>query len=149
MLAVYRLPGLVSVLALFSYVALMGIILVVSEINLSLPGIAGVILSIGMSIDANIIIFERIKEELRMGKPHKSAVVSGFSRAFTAILDSNLTTLIVAAVLWWFGSGPIKGFAATLFIGVCVSMISAVVISRLLLTRLADMNIKNPKLYGV
>ena len=149
MIVFYRLPGVVAVIALTAYTAIVGIVLVISQVNLSLPGIAGIILSIGMAVDANIIIFERIKEELRAGRSIKPAVDSGFKRAIVAIVDSNLTTLIVAVVLWNFGSGPIVGFAMTLFIGVLVSMFTAITVSRWLLRQMVGMNITNSKLYGV
>lgn len=144
----YRLPGVISVIALIGYIALNCITIVLFKINLSLPGIAGIVLSIGMAVDANVIIFERIKEELQMGKTAKNALKSGFSRAFSAIFDSNITTIIAALVLWYFGSGPIQGFAITLFIGVVISMFSAVVLSQSLLRSCIDLGMKNPKLYG-
>lgn len=148
MLVVYRLPGLVADLALIFYTALMVIVLAVLRVNLSLPGIAGIILSIGMAVDANVIIFERIKEELRSGKTLKSSIDSGFKRAFSAILDSNVTTMIAAVVLYILGTGTIKGFALTLGIGIILSMFTVLVISRFLLNRLVGMNIKAIKAYG-
>ena len=102
-----------------------------------------------MAVDANVIIFERIKEELRTGKTVKSAVASGYKRATTAIIDANITTIIAAVVLWKFGTGPIQGFALTLGIGVVVSMITAVFITRLLLNIMTGLNVKNPVLYGL
>ena len=149
MIVIYRLPGLVSAIALVAYVGIIALILVVFQINLSLPGIAGIVLSIGMSVDANVIIFERVKEELRLGKTPKSAVKSGFKRAFIAIFDSNVTTIIASVVLWIYGTGFVQGFAITLFIGVIVSMLSAILISRFLLNAIVDMNIKNLWLYGI
>ncbi|MBC8535225.1 protein translocase subunit SecD [Feifania hominis] len=149
MLVVYRVPGLVADIALVFYVALVAVILTVLRVNLSLPGIAGIILSIGMAVDANVIIFERIKEELRNGKSTRAAIKAGFSRAFSAILDSNITTLIAAVVLRTFGTGPIVGFADTLLIGVITSMFTAIFVSRFLLNRLVDMKIKNARAYGV
>ncbi len=148
MMIIYRLPGVLSCLALLCYVGIIANILTIFKINLSLPGIAGIILSIGMAVDANVVIFERIKEELRIGKTLSSSIKSGFNRAFTAILDSNVTTLIAAVVLWIFGTGPIVGFAITLFIGVAVSMFTAVVISKALLNSMVGLNIKNIKAYG-
>ena len=145
----YRLPGFISSIALVAYVAIMGVTLVLTQANLSLPGIAGIILSVGMAVDANVIIFERIKEELRSGKVIKASISSGFHRAFTAIVDSNITTLIAAVVLWIFGSGPIIGFAVTLFIGVIVSMFTAITVTRWLLNQIVGMNITNGKLYGL
>ena len=149
MISIYRLPGVVAAIALMAYVGIIGVTLVITQTNLSLPGIAGIILSIGMAVDANVIIFERIKEELREGKSLKPAVKGGFSRAFTAILDANLTTLIVAVVLWVFGTGPIIGFATVLFMGILISMFTAIVVTRILLNQLVEMNIGNEKSYGI
>lgn len=149
MIVFYRLPGLISAIALVAYTAIIGVVLVISQANLSLPGIAGIILSIGMAVDANVIIFERIKEELRSGRGLKKSVESGFKRALVAIIDSNLTTIIVAVVLWNFGAGPIVGFAMTLLIGVLVSMFTAITVTRWLLSQLVNMNVTNAKLYGL
>jgi len=149
MIIYYRLPGFIASIALVSYVAIMGVTLVLTQINLSLPGIAGIILSVGMSVDANIIIFERIKEELRSGKVIKASIKSGFKRALTAIIDSNLTSIIAALVLLNFGTGPIVGFAWTLLIGVIVSMFTAITITRWLLNQTVGMNITDGRLYGL
>lgn len=148
MVIMYRLPGVVSVIALAFYIALEAVILTLCRVNLSLPGIAGIILSIGMAVDANVVIFERIKEELRAGKTIKAAIDSGFHRAFTAIFDSNVTTLIAAIVLYFLGTGTIVGFAITLGLGVVVSMFTAITVTRFLLNRMVDFRIKNPKVYG-
>ncbi len=148
MIIMYRLPGVVSAIALVGYIAMTGICLVVFKINLSLPGIAGVFLTIGMAVDANVVIFERIKEELNSGKSIRASVKSGFNRAFTAVIDSNVTTLIAAAVLWRFGTGPIQGFAITLGLGVILSMISAILITKVLLNSLVGMGVTNAKLFG-
>lgn len=148
MLIMYRVPGLVACLALGFYIVIEAIVFSLIRVNLSLPGIAGIILSIGMAVDANVVIFERIKEELRAGKTVKSAIDSGFKRAFTAILDSNITTLIAAAVLFFLGTGTIVGFATTLGIGVIVSMFTALTITHFLLNRMVDFHIRNPKAYG-
>ena len=150
MIAFYKLPGIVAAISLIAYAAIMGIILVLGNrfINLSLPGIAGIILSIGMAVDANVVIFERIKEELRLGRSVGAAFAGGFKRAYTAVIDSNVTTLIAAAVLWYFGTGTVKGFAITLFIGVALSLITAILITRFLLARLIGMKIVNKKFYG-
>ena len=129
MLIVYRIPGLVASIALCFYMVLEALIFSLVRVNLSLPGIAGIILSIGMAVDANVIIFERVKEELKNGKTVKSAIDSGFKRAFTAILDSNITTLIACAVLFFLGTGTIVGFATTLGIGVIVSMFTALTVT--------------------
>ena len=148
MIVVYRLPGVVASIALAFYTALVAIILAVLKINLSLPGIAGIILSIGMAVDANVIIFERIKDELRAGKTLKASIDAGFKRAVTAVMDSNITTLIAAVVLGYFGTGTIQGFAWTLGIGVVVSIFTAVVVTKFLLKSLVGMNIKSTKAYG-
>ena len=149
MLIVYRIPGLVACLALGFYIVIEALIFSLIRVNLSLPGIAGIILSIGMAVDANVVIFERIKEELRAGKTVKSAIDSGFKRAFTAILDSNVTTLIAAAVLFFLGTGTIVGFATTLGIGVIVSMFTALTVTHFLLNRMVDFHIRSPKAYGL
>lgn len=147
MIIMYRMCGLVASIALIGYVSIVALILGGFRINLTLPGIAGVILTIGTAVDANVIIFERVKEELSNGKTIRAAVDAGFNRAFTAILDSNVTTIIAAVVLWLFGTGTIKGFAVTLFIGTIVSMFTAIFVTRFLLRQLMGFNLKNPKLY--
>ena len=148
MIAVYRLPGIVSCVALLFYCVLEGLVLVIFKVNLSLPGIAGIILSIGMAVDANVVIFERIKEELRAGKTLRSAIDSGFHRAFSAILASNITTFIAAAVLYFFGKGTIVGFAITLGLGIILSMFTALTVTRMLLNSLVGMKVTNIRLYG-
>ena len=148
MIAVYRLPGIVSCVALLFYCVLEGLVLVIFKVNLSLPGIAGIILSIGMAVDANVVIFERIKEELRAGKTLRSAIDSGFHRAFSAILDSNITTFIAAAVLYFFGKGTIVGFAITLGLGIILSMFTALTVTRMLLNSPVGMKVTNIRLYG-
>ena len=118
--------------------------------TLTLPGIAGIILSIGMAVDANVLIFERFKEEAKAGKTLRAAVSSGFSRAFTTILDSNVTTLMAAAVLFYLGTGPIKGFAVTLALGVLISMFTAVTVTKFILGALIGSRlVTNPAWYGV
>ena len=149
MIIVYRLPGLVSVIALAAYMAIEGILLVAFKVNLSLPGIAGIILSIGMAVDANVIINERIKEEIRSGKGVLSSVKYGFKGAFSSIIDSNITTIIAAVVLMIFGTGTVTGFAITLLIGVLVSMFTALVITRFIMNTVAKLGVNNPKLYGM
>ena len=150
MLIYYRLPGLVSDLALVLYTIIVLTILASIKATLTLPGIAGFILSIGMAVDANVIIFERIKEEVRLGKTLRAAIDSGFRRAFITIFDSNITTLIAAVVLFYFGTGPIKGFAVTLSIGILSSMFTAIVVTRYLLKLLVSSNLgKNLKLFGL
>lgn len=133
MLLFYGLPGILANVALILYLIFVLGIMALFRGVLTLPGIAGVILGVGMAVDANVIIFERIKDELRNGKRVRPAVQSGFGRALTAILDSNITTLIAAGVLFFFGSGPVQGFAMTLTIGILVSMFTAVFVSRFLL----------------
>ncbi|HIV68040.1 MAG TPA: protein translocase subunit SecD [Candidatus Butyricicoccus stercorigallinarum] len=149
MILFYRLPGVVASIALLFYTALDLVILSAAHVNLSLPGIAGIILSIGMAVDANVVIFERMKEELRNGKTIRAAIDSGFHRAFAAILDSNVTTLIAAFVLYFMGTGTVKGFAITLGIGVVLSMFTAVVVTHFLLNRMADFRLTDLKFYGV
>lgn len=149
MLIYYRVPGLIANIALLIYILIVLYVFVGFGATLTLPGVAGLILSIGMAVDANVIIFERLKEELKNGKSLRAAVDSGFSSALTTILDSNITTLIAGIVLFQFGSGPIRGFAVTLMIGIAVSMFTAVVITKMLLKLFININIfKNTKLYG-
>ncbi len=149
MIAVYYVPGIAASFALALYTALMVILLDAFEITLTLPGIAGIILSIGMAVDANVIIFARIREELATGKTVQSAVKIGFSKAFSAIFDGNITTLIAAAVLAWLGTGTIKGFAYTLVLGIGLSMFTALVITKFLLNVLFALGVQSPKAYGV
>lgn len=139
MILVYRLPGLVSAIALVSYISIFAVLIIIFKVNLSLPGIAGIILTIGMAVDSNVVIYERIKEELNTGKSTRAAVKSGFGRAFSAILDSNITTIIASVVLWYFGTGAVRGFAITLFIGVVVSLFTALCVTRVLLNSVTNM----------
>lgn len=148
MLIYYRLPGLVADMALVLYILLVLIILSATQVTLTLPGIAGIILSVGMAVDANVIIFERIKEEMQVGKTIKSAVDSGFHKTFSAIFDSNITTIIAGIVLWIFGTGPIQGFAKTLIIGVVVSMLTAITFTKYVMHLVVGLNSSNKKLYG-
>ena len=149
MLVVYRVPGIAADLALCAYVGILAMIMGLLRVNLTLPGVAGIILSIGMAVDANVIIFERIKEELKNGKTIKAAVASGFKRAFSAIVDSNITTIIAAVVLYLYGTGPIKGFAITLGLGVIVSMFTAIFVTKFILVQISNIASKNTRLYGV
>lgn len=149
MIAVYLIPGLASVIALCLYVGLILILLVSFNVTLTLPGVAGIILSIGMAVDANVIIFTRIKEEIGAGKAVKTANQNGFQKALSAIVDGNVTTLIAAAVLFWRGSGTVKGFASTLAIGIILSMFTALFVTRFALNALFEMGIQNPKFYGI
>lgn len=148
MCVVYLLPGLASSLALVIYTGLILVLLNAFDITLTLPGIAGIILGIGMAVDANVIIFARVKEELTAGKFVKSALNAGFHKAMSAILDGNITTLIAAAVLWLKGSGTVKGFAQTLALGIVVSMFTALVITRMIVYAFYAVGIRNTKLYG-
>lgn len=148
MIAVYWLPGFVSSLALMMYVALTVMLLYGFDITLTLPGIAGIILSIGMAVDANVIIFARIREEIATGKTVRSSIKIGFQKALSAILDGNITTLIAAAVLGLMGSGTVKGFAYTLALGIVLSMFTALVVTRLLLNAFFAIGFKSEKFYG-
>ena len=134
----YRLPGLTADLALLIYIVIVLGVLSAIDAVLTLPGIAGIILSVGMAVDANVLIFERIKEELADGKRISSAIQAGFDRALATILDSNITTLITAAVLFFVGTGGVRGFAVTLGVGILASMFSAVFVTRLFLDFLVD-----------
>ena len=149
MIAVYFLPGLASALALVMYVILTLLVLNGFNITLTLPGIAGIILSIGMAVDANVIIFARIREELATGKTVSSSIKIGFNKATSAIVDGNVTTLIAAIVLVIKGSGTVKGFAQTLMIGILLSMFTAMVVTRVLLVALHGLGLSNEKIYGV
>ena len=119
------------------------------EITLTLPGVAGIVLSIGMAVDANVIIFTRIKEEIGVGKTVKSAIKTGFAKALSAIIDGNVTTLIAAAVLFWRGSGTVKGFASTLALGIVLSMVTALFITKFALNCLYEAGFQDVKFYGV
>ena len=130
MVAYYRLPGLVASFALIYYTIVVYAIFRIVPVTLTLAGIAGFVLSIGMAVDANILIFERMKEELRLGKSLPAAVEAGFNRAWNSILDSNVSSLITATILYSFGSSTIRGFALVLILGVLVSMFSAIVVTR-------------------
>lgn len=150
MIAMYRLPGFLADVALAVYVLVMMAILAVSHATLTLPGIAGFVLSIGMAVDANVLIFERIKEELWNGKTMRGAVRVGFQRAFSAVFDSHFTTIVGAGVLYSLGTGTVKGFAFTLFWGTVVSLITAVFITRFFVDVLVDNEILTaPEFYGV
>ncbi len=149
MIAVYLIPGLASALALCLYVGLVLILLSAFEVTLTLPGIAGIILSIGMAVDANVIIFTRIKEEIGVGKTVHSAIKTGFAKALSAIIDGNITTLIAAVVLFWRGSGSVKGFASTLAIGILLSMFTALFVTRGTLYALYELGFQDPKFYGI
>lgn len=148
MIVVYLLSGLAASLALTMYVGLTLFLIYQFNITLTLPGIAGIILSIGMAVDANVIIFTRIKEEIGAGKNTRSAIREGYNKALSAIVDGNITTLIAAAVLNLKGTGSIKGFAATLALGIVLSMFTALFITRFVMNALLDLGLDNEKLYG-
>lgn len=150
MIAYYRMPGVVASISLMLYASLVLFIMVGLGATLTLPGVAGIVLSVGMAVDANVIIFERIREDIRDGKTIRAAVVSGFHKAMRTILDSNITTIIAAVVLYFMGEGPIRGFAVTLMIGITTSMFTAIVVSQVQMKQI----IQNEKLnvntlYGV
>ena len=148
MIIAYRVPGIVAGIALILYTLLMLITLNAFDITLTLPGIAGIILGIGMAVDANVIIYARIREEIGAGVSVRSAIKAGFSKAFSAIFDGNITTLIAAFVLMWLGSGTVKGFAYTLALGIVISMFTSLVVSRLIVNALYAVGIHDPKFYG-
>ncbi|SHI65093.1 preprotein translocase subunit SecD [Clostridium amylolyticum] len=150
MIAYYRLPGLLADIALTLYIILVLLAFSYIGVTLTLPGIAGFLLTIGMAVDANVLIFERIKEELRTGKSIRSSVDSGFDRALSSILDSNITTIIAGVVLYFLGSGAVKGFALTLIIGIVLSMFTAIIVTKFLVHTALNMGIMSkPELFGV
>ncbi|HCX79122.1 MAG TPA: protein translocase subunit SecD, partial [Firmicutes bacterium] len=150
MIVFYRLPGLIASFALLGYSVILLDVLVALKAVLTLPGIAGIILTVGMAVDANVIIFERLKEELKNGKTHRASMFAAFDKALSSILDGNITTLIVAAILYALGTGPIRGFAVTLSLGIICSMFTAIVVTRMMMNYLVDSNIvKNNWLLGV
>ena len=149
MLLFYRMCGFVADISLMAYTLLLLGVLKALDATLTLPGVAGIILSIGMAVDANVLIFEHFKEEFRLGKSIRFAMDAGFKRAFTTILDSNTTTIIAAAVLFFFGTGTIRGFAITLGLGVVLSMFTAITLTQYMLKLLVNANIfKSPGIYG-
>ena len=149
MIAVYFISGLAASLALGMYVAMIVMLLNGFDMTLTLSGIAGIILSIGMAVDANVIIFARIREELATGKTVKSSMQIGFDKALSAIIDGNITTLIAAAVLWVLGPGTVKGFAQTLALGIVLSMFTALVLTKLIMSALYTLGLKDAKWYGI
>ena len=148
MIAVYWIPGVASSIALCLYTAMMVLLLNGFDITLTLPGIAGIILSIGMAVDANVIIFARIREEIATGKTVKSSIKIGFHKALSAIIDGNVTTLIAAAVLGFMGTGTIRGFAQTLALGIVLSMFTALTVTQLILNALYAVGFRDEKFYG-
>jgi preprotein translocase subunit SecD len=150
MMIYYKVPGLMADLALLVFILLVLYAFVVVKVTLSLPGIAAFLLTVGMAVDANVLIFERIREELRTGKSVKTAVDAGFDRALSSILDSNITTIIAGIVLYYLGTGAVKGFAVTLMIGILISMFSALFITKFFMKLALNMGIMNkPSLFGV
>jgi preprotein translocase subunit SecD len=150
MVAYYRLPGVIAVLALLYYTALTYALFRLVPVTLTLAGVAGFILSIGMAVDANVLTFERLKEELRSGKSLRNAVEEGRKRAYPSILYSNLATILTAGILFWFGTGTVKGFALTLGIGVAVSFFTAVIVTQMLLHGAIEVtSLRQRRLYGV
>ena len=147
MIAVYLLPGLASGLALIIYTEIVFVILNAFNVTLTLPGLAGIILSIGMAVDANVIIFARVREEMSKGKSVRNSLKTGFQKAMSAIVDGNVTTLIAAIVLWFMGTGSVKGFAQTLGIGIIVSMFTALVITRMIVYAFYAIGLKKESLY--
>ena len=148
MIWAYRIPGFVAGLSLIIYTALMLLSINAFDITLTLPGIAGIILDIGMAVDANVIIYARIKEEIAAGVSVRNAIRIGFQKAFSAIFDGNITTLIAALVLMWLGSGSVKGFAYTLTMGIIISMFTALVVSRLIINAMYAVGFRDEKYYG-
>ena len=149
MLIVYKALGFAADWALAIYIGLELVALSIVDVTLSLPGIAGIVLSVGMAVDANVVIFERMKEELLEGHSLRASVHNGFSRALPAIIDGNVTTIIAAGVLFWLGTGTVKGFAQTLMIGIIISMFTAIFITRIILQGMIYIGINNPKFYGL
>ena len=149
MLLFYRLPGFIADISLMAYTLMLLGTLKGLDATLTLPGVAGIILSIGMAVDANVLIFEHFKEEFRLGKSIRLAMDAGFKRAFTTIFDSNITTIIAAGVLFLFGTGTIRGFAITLGLGVLLSMLTAVSLTQFMLKLLVNAKIvESPSAYG-
>ena len=149
MIVLYRVPGIIAVFALLLYAIIVIGANVAIKSTITLPVIAAFLLSVGMAVDANVIIFERIKEEMRAGKTLRVAVDSGFKKAFATIFDSNITTLLAAVILIAFGTGSVRGFAVTLSIGILASMFTAITFTRFMLVNLVSSNlIRNSKFYG-
>lgn len=148
MIALYLLPGVAAILALILYVDLTVCLIAAFEITLTLPGIAGVILAVGMAVDANVIIFTRIKEEIGLNHSTKQAINEGFQKALSAIVDGNVTTIIAAVVLYLRGSGTVKGFASTLALGIILSMITALFVTRFIMNCFYSIGLEGEKLYG-
>ncbi len=148
MIVVYRLPGVVATFALWMYTALVIVAVASYDLTLTLPGIAGIILGIGMAVDANVVIYSRIREEIGAGRNVEDSINAGYHKATSAIVDGNITTLIAAAVLYMFGTGPIKGFATTLAVGIVISMFTALVITKIIMKLFYNFGFKDAKWYG-
>lgn len=149
MILVYKIPGVVASIGLIVYTLIIMFTMIILNVKLTLPGIAGLVLSIGMAVDSNILIFERIREELIIGKTIRASIDSGFKRALSSVIDSNVTTLIAGVVLYYFGIGPIKGFGVTLTIGILASLITSVLFTKYLLKIFSNVfDSKNIKIYG-
>ena len=148
MIVLYRLPGVVATIALWMYTIVVLFLVSVYDLTLTLPGIAGIILGIGMAVDANVIIYTRIREELGAGRSVENAITAGYSKATSAIVDGNVTTLIAALVLYIFGTGPVKGFATTLAVGNIVSIFTSLVITKVIMKLLYNFGIRDAKWYG-
>lgn len=148
MIIIYRIPGVVATLSLIIYTAMTLILVSVYDLTLTLPGIAGIILGIGMAVDANVVIYSRIREEIGAGRSTEASIAAGYSKATSAIVDGNITTLIAAAVLYIFGTGPVKGFATTLAVGIIVSLFTALVVTRIIMKLFYNFGLKDPKWYG-
>ena len=148
MIAIYRVPGVVATLSLIIYTTLVLFLVSVYDLTLTLPGIAGIILGIGMAVDANVIIYTRIREEIAAGKSVESAILAGYNKATSAIVDGNVTTLIAAIVLYIFGTGPVKGFATTLAVGNIVSIFTALVITKVIMKLLYNFGLTKESMYG-
>lgn len=149
MMILYRIPGLMANLALVVYAFLTISLLIAINAVFTLPGLAGLLLSIGMAVDANVIIFERIKEELRSGKGLRSGIDAGFSRAYATVIDSNVTTALAGIILWYLGTGPVKGFALTLVIGVALSLFTAITLTRWLINLCVATGWATKGLFGI
>jgi len=150
MMLYYRAPGVVCCFSLVLYVVLLLMTFAIFNVTLTLSGIAGFLLTVGMAVDANVLIFERIKEELKTGKSVKTSVESGFDKAFSSILDSNITTIIAAASLYFVGTGAVKGFGLTLMIGIVISIFTALTVTKFLLRKTIEMGlISKPSHFGV
>lgn len=138
MILYYRMAGMIADVALLMNILFLLAVLAQFRFTLTLPGLAGIVLTIGMAVDANVLVFERIREELRTGKTVRASIDAGYSRAFRTIMDANITTLLTALVLYQFGTGPLRGFAVTLSIGIVVSMFTALVVTRVIFTHITS-----------